>query len=596
MNKIYRLMSVVVVFALTFGSYLSVSALTISPNTYYVAVAGNDANACTSAAPCKTFTRAISLAQPGDTVHFLPGTYNQQLIISKSSIIVEGDGAVISTSAQNGISVASTAQNVTVRGFTVTGTKSHAIFIEGNFVTVENNIVHDAITENGVYPNCGAFPTQWGSAIKTQRGISNATIRGNQVYHTCGEGIASTMAHDVIISGNTVYDNFQVNIYVDNSYNVSVTNNTVDCAKMANKPTGITMGEESYSGWGAQLRDVIISGNVVKNCWVGVMAFASDVGGTLTNVTISSNFIPSGLPTGVAVALDNSKNSNVLISKNTYYNQPWIRSTAGVTLSENVVGTQGGSPAPVSSTPTSLPTITSTVPATFTSTPVPSTPTATPTASPVPASPTATATVTMPTVVVTVSLEPALPTVTASPMPVEPTATASPIPVEPTITASPMPVEPTVTASPIPVEPTVTLTSEPPITVDPITQPALETIYDDKDNAFVYSAGWEDVSRKQAYNGSFKQTTRRNSFVTFAFTGQSFSILYKGGPSFRKMEVYVDDVLVGTINEKTYRPSFQQRWDYAGQLVPGTHTLKLAFVTPNRSDKTYGSIDAVIVR
>jgi len=141
--------------------------------------------------------------------------------------------------------------------------------------------------------------------------------------------------------------------------------------------------------------------------------------------------------------------------------------------------------------------------------------------------------------------------------------------------------------------PTITLTSQP---STPNIPSALETTYDDKDSAFVYSSGWINVSQRQAYKRSYKLTTQNDAFVTFSFTGQSFSILYKGGSDFRNMNVYVDDVLVGTIDEKTSRSSFQQRWDYAGQLALGNHILKLVFVTTNTSDGTNGSIDAVIVR
>jgi hypothetical protein len=84
--------------------------------------------------------------------------------------------------------------------------------------------------------------------------------------------------------------------------------------------------------------------------------------------------------------------------------------------------------------------------------------------------------------------------------------------------------------------------------------------------------------------------------VTLNFSGQSFSIIYKSGPAFRKMDVYVDNGLVGTINEQTSDSTFQLRWDYPGQLATGNHVLKLVFVTPNTSGKTNGSIDAVIVR
>ena len=62
------------------------------------------------------------------------------------------------------------------------------------------------------------------------------------------------------------------------------------------------------------------------------------------------------------------------------------------------------------------------------------------------------------------------------------------------------------------------------------------------------------------------------------------------------MDVYVDGTLVGSIFERSWKQTYQQRWDYPGLLSPGTHTLKLVFVTKNSKDRTKGSLDAVIVR
>jgi hypothetical protein len=153
------------------------------------------------------------------------------------------------------------------------------------------------------------------------------------------------------------------------------------------------------------------------------------------------------------------------------------------------------------------------------------------------------------------------------------------------------------TATPVPASPTFTSTAVPPTATAVVNSPAAsETVYDDKDGRFVYSSGWQDVVKNQAYGGSFKTTNQNGSHVTFAFTGQSFSVIYKSGPAFRKMDVYVDNVLVGTIDERTSTSTFQLRWNYPAQLTPGDHVLKLVFVTPNTSGKTNGSIDAVIVR
>jgi len=97
-----------------------------------------------------------------------------------------------------------------------------------------------------------------------------------------------------------------------------------------------------------------------------------------------------------------------------------------------------------------------------------------------------------------------------------------------------------------------------------------------------------------ATGGSFAQTSTNGSSVTFQFTGQFFSLIYKGGPSYRKMNVYVDGTLVATIDERRDVSTYKARWDYPGQLPLGQHTLKFVFVTTSSS--TNGSVDAVIVR
>jgi hypothetical protein len=145
-------------------------------------------------------------------------------------------------------------------------------------------------------------------------------------------------------------------------------------------------------------------------------------------------------------------------------------------------------------------------------------------------------------------------------------------------------VEPTIAATNIPVEFSPTGTA----------QPAQETIYDNKHSAFVYSEDWVEEVKATAIDGSFARTSTNGASVTLPFTGQSFSIIYKGGPSYRNMDVYIDDVLVATIKERHAVSTYQARWDYDGHLSPGAHILKLVFVTTSAS--TNGSMDAVIVR
>jgi hypothetical protein len=112
----------------------------------------------------------------------------------------------------------------------------------------------------------------------------------------------------------------------------------------------------------------------------------------------------------------------------------------------------------------------------------------------------------------------------------------------------------------------------------PTPTPSATGTFDDKNSAFAYSSSaWQNISTSKAYNASYKETTRNGSYVTFSFTGQSFSIIYKGGLTYSKFDVYVDGTLVGTLDQKLSTATYQKRWDYPGQLAAGNHTLKLVF-------------------
>jgi alpha-L-fucosidase len=117
-------------------------------------------------------------------------------------------------------------------------------------------------------------------------------------------------------------------------------------------------------------------------------------------------------------------------------------------------------------------------------------------------------------------------------------------------------------------------------------------VYNDKDPAFRYSRNWSEVIEGQAYMGAFRLTQKVGSSVTLNFTGQTFSIIYKTGPLFGNMDVFVDGTRVHTLNQNTASPLFQQKWSYGGTLSPGTHTLKLVFASPSNGRV---SLDAVSI-
>jgi hypothetical protein len=118
-------------------------------------------------------------------------------------------------------------------------------------------------------------------------------------------------------------------------------------------------------------------------------------------------------------------------------------------------------------------------------------------------------------------------------------------------------------------------------------------IYNDRDAAFAYSSGWAEVTESHSYGGEFMLTQTVGSSVTFAFTGQKFSLIYKSGPLFGNMDVYVDGTRVSTLNQNTSTALFQQKWSYGGTLATGTHKLKLVFLSGPTDGRV--SIDAVSI-
>ncbi|HEX5809324.1 MAG TPA: right-handed parallel beta-helix repeat-containing protein, partial [Anaerolineales bacterium] len=393
-HRVYRLFSITIAIALALGvslQALGVAALggALQPQpaplqagiVYYVSTTGKDTNAGTNAAPFRTFAKAVSVLKPSDTLQVLPGTYTESLRMTASGtasapISVIGNGAIVDMQGTQTTGIKISGSYVTLSNFEIIRAKDAGIAIPGKYVTVRNNILHDNVAENGI-GTCG-IDTSWASALKVGVGGQNITIENNTVFNNCGEGIAVTRGVNVVVKNNTVYDNFAPNIYIDNSPFSTVQDNLVYCTgarlrRDGTRPTGIGMGEELYDGWGAQMHDVLISGNTVRDCGKGIGAFASEVGGTFTNVTITRNNVPSGFAR--PIALSTSPNKNVVISYNTIFTDPYISDKAGVTLIGNTIG---GVTAPTS-TSVSAPTSTKVAPtatrtaapaATITTTPV----------------------------------------------------------------------------------------------------------------------------------------------------------------------------------------------------------------------------------
>lgn len=638
---IHRIAGFLMVFAMILGNTIHTKA---AENAYYVSPTGNDANPGTASAPFRTFAKANSVLTPGSTLYIYAGVYNQQLKITKNGsntarITVQPVGGAVVIDRQNAASsgIDVRAFYVTIKNLTVRNSRDVCVNLIGGAITVNGLIVYNCFS-HGIQANYSSYVQilnsrvyqaalsnaarllsgGWGSGIKV-RESHHVLVEGNTISHSYGEGIG-TRGTDITLRENVVFNNYSVNIYADNSENVRIERNFVYCTpnsgfERGGLPAGgIGLAEEYYPGWGARLKNARVLNNIVAFCRYGVRYLGAEAGVSgagLKSAVIAYNTLYGSTNAALSVVYESMQAGSVIANniiwqaqnklavfdnpiRITFQNNLWKVAPAPVFRSPgdrygdpNFVTTPGYTPAsfrPSSTSPAAMTASNIGVVNDFyaqargpmfdigaiqffdpagSSSPTSTRVLLTSTVSPVP-------TLAQPTNTLQN---------TASPVP----TTNTSAPATSTLSASSF----LAMSSPGLVQSSSTATAQP-------VQSSPETRYDNKHSAFVYSAGWVEEVSAYAIDGSYARTTTNGSSVTFPFTGQSFSVIYKGGPSYRKIDVYIDDVLVATIDERHDASTYKARWDYPGQLSPGPHALKLVFVTT--SSNTNGSLDAVIVR
>lgn len=336
----------------------------------YVSTTGNDNNAGTKDAPVKTFVRAFEIRGMDQDIRVFGGTYTEKLLVSKSGtaeapiriLPVKGEKVVLdATGKAAGKPIDITGSNVLVQGFEATGSGnqcadvtgsdvvlcqidahdcvSHGIQLGGARIWAEGNIIHDTVLEN----EGGPANQGWGSGLKVKVGGEDITLYRNRIYHNWGEGMAATRGKGVVVRENLAYDNFSVNFYIDNSYDVLVEKNMATCVpnsgfeRNGKSASAFMIGEEYYDGWGAQLHNVTIRNNIGVFCNRGFLFAGSDVGGGLVDVHIVHNTFWGSADTAVSIAA--GVTSGVVV-RNNLVQQPggktvWIESLQGIEVSNN---------------------------------------------------------------------------------------------------------------------------------------------------------------------------------------------------------------------------------------------------------------------
>jgi uncharacterized secreted repeat protein (TIGR03808 family) len=259
-------------------------------------------------------------------------------------------GNIISRSATTAI-VSFDAQGLLVSRNTILGTNDNGIEILRTAIGDDGTQVLDNRIENIKAGPGGSG--QYGNAINAFR-AGNVIVRGNRIRNCDYSAVRGNSASNIQITGNSVSDVREVALYSEFSFEGAViANNTVDGAAvgvsvcnfneggriavvqgniirnlLAKRPSGTAPDDDAgigiyveadttvsgnvienapsfgiLAGWGKYLRDVAITGNVIRNAFVGIGVSVSAGAGT---ALVANNMI-SDTPRGAVVGLDHAR-------------------------------------------------------------------------------------------------------------------------------------------------------------------------------------------------------------------------------------------------------------------------------------------------
>ncbi|HXT88797.1 MAG TPA: NosD domain-containing protein [Trebonia sp.] len=308
--------------------------------TLYVsahAKSGNGDRSCRSAA-FRTIQSAVNAAAAGGSVVVCPGTYHEQVVISKP-LSLKGEHATIDQAGVNpgfkvtipGLgqqtifaAVVMVSSKINFTGFTVRNAQGEGIIAAGLGGTVSgivisgNAVVHNdlggGVPPKSKYFECaaeGAVPGDCGEGVHFTGGVAYSTIRDNLIANNSG-GVLLTddvgPTHDNVVEHNVVKDN------------VSDCGITVP-GHNANALNSAGVRQPSVAGvYRNQILDNVVTGNGVQGAGAGVLFANAGPGTASYDNLVQGNYIAGNGQSGVTMhahtlppGLHEDLNGNVIV-------------------------------------------------------------------------------------------------------------------------------------------------------------------------------------------------------------------------------------------------------------------------------------------
>ena len=212
---VMRSIVLLVIFAVGFSVLnLQANIVRATGTVRYVSALGVDNGDCSdSASPCATIQEAVTVSEDDDEIRVEGGTYNESIEIGKSITIRGGyafsdwntpdfelNETIIHATGGHAVDIFS-GNSVTIEGFTIQGgggaNEGGGIFNQGSAIIRYNVIRNNAVND-------------YGGGIQLKASGGPSTIAYNEIYGNgaiVGGGICINDNHNVIIQGNTIYEN-----------------------------------------------------------------------------------------------------------------------------------------------------------------------------------------------------------------------------------------------------------------------------------------------------------------------------------------------------------------------------------------------------
>lgn len=346
---------------------------------FYVSLSGNDGNPGTISAPFRTITHAGWFVKPGDTVNVRAGEYRDKVYIEAKGtaanrivfraypgerVIIDGSdlasgrdlvalaeaeyvdftGFEVRNAKHIGI-VAWRAKNVRILNNHVYNATRNGIYAGAeapgvsSYITISGNTVHNTVQENR-YHDMGT--EGWAGALVSHH-TDRSTITNNKVYNNDGEGIIALRGDHFLIQGNEIYDNFSVELYIDNAQYVTADGNLIYSTGNSRwfrdglPAAGIAIANETNTYMNPSSDNVFTNNIVIGTRW-GFYYGNFESGGGFRNSKVVNNTFYGTVQE--IIRIENDSNANSVVQNNIFYQvgsaAPKYAGGSGVTFSNNL--------------------------------------------------------------------------------------------------------------------------------------------------------------------------------------------------------------------------------------------------------------------